>query len=160
MGAHLPFWKMLSSLIATTIASAPKTIDHADRDPVAGLDAGRAGRWIRPPLVAAAQLVPGGPAVYLGSGLLLTAAHVVNPGADISVVIARVKLPAKVLKQGAYEEIDLSLLHFDLRSLDRLLAVLHQDLMAQQRVALDFPRYSTTSTASSHSMADVGAPDA
>ena len=65
------------------------------------------------PLVAAAQLVPGGPAVYLGSGLLLTAAHVVNPGADISVVIARVKLPAKVLKQGAYEEIDLSLLHFD-----------------------------------------------
>lgn len=69
-----------------------------------------------PPLVAAAQLVPGGPAVYLGSGLLLTAAHVVNPGADISVVIARVKLPAKVLKRGAYEEIDLSLQHFDLRS--------------------------------------------
>jgi trypsin-like peptidase len=65
------------------------------------------------PLVAAALLVPGGPAVYLGSGLLLTAAHLVNPGADISVVIARAKLPAKVLKQGVYEDIDLSLLHFD-----------------------------------------------
>jgi hypothetical protein len=65
------------------------------------------------PLVAAALLVPGGPAVYLGSGLLLTAAHLVNPGADISVVIARAKLSAKVLKQGVYEDIDLSLLHFD-----------------------------------------------
>jgi hypothetical protein len=63
------------------------------------------------PLVA--LLVPGGPAVYLGSGLLLTAAHLVNPGVDISVVIARAKLPAKVLKQGVYEDIDLSLLHFD-----------------------------------------------
>ena len=56
------------------------------------------------PLVAAALLVPGGPAVYLGSGLLLTAAHLVNPGVDISVAIARTKLPAKVLKQGVYEE--------------------------------------------------------
>jgi S1-C subfamily serine protease len=65
------------------------------------------------PLVAAALLVPGGPAVYLGSGLLLTAAHLVNPGADITVVIARAKLPAKVLKQGVYEDIDLSLLHVD-----------------------------------------------
>ena len=65
------------------------------------------------PLVAAALACSGGPAVYLGSGLLLTAAHLVNPGADLSVVIARAKLPAKVLKQGAYEGIDLSLLHID-----------------------------------------------
>jgi hypothetical protein len=65
------------------------------------------------PFVAAAQLVPGGPAVYLGSGLLLTAAHVVNPGAEISVVIAGAKLPVKVLKQGVFDEIDLSLLHVD-----------------------------------------------
>ena len=41
---HLPFWKMLSSLIATTMAAAPKTIDHADRAPVAGLDAGHRPR--------------------------------------------------------------------------------------------------------------------
>ncbi|UPJ51742.1 trypsin-like peptidase domain-containing protein [Bradyrhizobium sp. 200] len=65
------------------------------------------------PLVATALLVPGGPAVYLGSGLLLTAAHLLNPGADISVLIAGAKLPAKVLKQGVYEDIDLSLLHFE-----------------------------------------------
>ena len=65
------------------------------------------------PVVAAAHLVPGGPAVYLGSGLLLTAAHVVNPGTDISAVIARTQLPAQVLKQGLYEDIDLSLLRVD-----------------------------------------------
>jgi hypothetical protein len=65
------------------------------------------------PMVAAALLVPGGPAVYLGSGLLLTAAHLVNPGADLSVAIARTQVPAKVLKQGAYDGIDLSLLHVD-----------------------------------------------
>jgi trypsin-like peptidase len=65
------------------------------------------------PFVAAAQLIPGGPAVYLGSGLLLTAAHVVNPGVEISVVIAGAKLPVKVLKQGIFDEIDLSLLQVD-----------------------------------------------
>jgi S1-C subfamily serine protease len=65
------------------------------------------------PVVATAQLTPGGPAVYLGSGLLLTAAHVVNPAADITVAIAGRRLPAKVLKQGVYEDVDLSLLHFD-----------------------------------------------
>lgn len=65
------------------------------------------------PFVAVALLVPGGPAVYLGAGILVTAAHLVNPGADLSVVIARVKIPAKVLKQGVYEGTDLSLLHFD-----------------------------------------------
>src|SRR5437879_4681445 len=73
------------------------------------------------PLVAAALLAPGGPAVYLGSGLLLTAAHLVNPGADIAVAIARTKLPAKVLKQGAYEDIDLSLLHVDQSKLPPML---------------------------------------
>lgn len=65
------------------------------------------------PLVATAQLIPGGPAVYLGSGLLLTAAHVINPAADLTVAIAGLRLPAKVLKQGAYENVDLSLLYLD-----------------------------------------------
>jgi S1-C subfamily serine protease len=69
------------------------------------------------PMVAAALLVPGGPAIYLGSGLLLTAAHLVNPAVDISVAIARTKLPAKVLKQGVYEDVDLSLLYVDQRKL-------------------------------------------
>lgn len=65
------------------------------------------------PFVAAAQLNPGGPAVYLGSGLLLTAAHVVNPGVEITAAIAGARLPATVVKQGVFDEIDLSLLHVD-----------------------------------------------
>ena len=65
------------------------------------------------PFVAAARMTPGGPAVYLGSGLLLTAAHVVNPGVEITAAIAGTRLPATVVKQGVFEEIDLSLLHVD-----------------------------------------------
>jgi len=65
------------------------------------------------PLAAAAQLSPGGPAVYLGAGLLLTAAHVVNPGVEITAAIAGARLPAKIIKQGVFDEIDLSLLHVD-----------------------------------------------
>lgn len=37
----------------------------------------------------------------------------VNPLADLSVAIKGAKLPVKVLKQGVYEDIDLSLLHVD-----------------------------------------------
>ncbi len=69
------------------------------------------------PWVAMAQLTrngaTGGAAVYLGSGLVLTAAHLVDPGADMGVILAGAKLPAKVLKQGVYEDIDLSLLMVD-----------------------------------------------
>jgi hypothetical protein len=116
---HLPFWKMLSSLIATTMAAAPtrRSITRTallslvwTLAQATGLSAQDDGSG---PLVATALLVPGGPAVYLGSGLVLTAAHLVNPGADLTVAIARAKLPAKVLKQGAYEGIDISLLHID-----------------------------------------------
>lgn len=65
------------------------------------------------PFVAAAQLTPGGPAVYLGSGLLLTAAHVVNPGVETTAAIAGTRLPVTIVKQGVFDEIDLSLLRVD-----------------------------------------------
>ena len=77
------------------------------------------------PFVAVALLVPGGPAIYLGSGLVLTAAHLVNPDAELTVVIAGAKLPAKVLKQGVYEDIDLSLLHVDQSKLPSTLPAVH-----------------------------------
>jgi hypothetical protein len=52
--------------------------------------------------------------IYLGNGLVITAAHVVgwaflNP----SVLIAGLDLPAKVIKKGAYERVDLALLSVD-----------------------------------------------
>ena len=58
-----------------------------------------------------------GSGVYLESGLVITAAHVVDPNSDISVNIAGVALPAKVRKQGSLEGVDLSLLSIDTEKL-------------------------------------------
>jgi trypsin-like peptidase len=52
-----------------------------------------------------------GTGVYLGKGLVITAAHVVP--AKPSVRIAGVDLPATIIKQGAFAQVDLALLHVD-----------------------------------------------
>lgn len=65
------------------------------------------------PFVAVAQLTPGGPAVYLGSGLLLTAAHVVKTDVETTAAISGMRLPVTIVKQGVFDEIDLSLLRVD-----------------------------------------------
>ena len=54
-----------------------------------------------------------GSGVYLKSGLIITAAHLTAIDAEISVRVAGVLLPAKVLKQGSFEDEDLSLLMVD-----------------------------------------------
>jgi hypothetical protein len=54
-----------------------------------------------------------GSGVYLWSGLIITAAHLTNTEAKMEVRIAGKDLPATILKQGLYEEIDLSLLAID-----------------------------------------------
>jgi hypothetical protein len=54
-----------------------------------------------------------GSGVYLKSGLIITAAHLTAIDATMSVRIAGVVLPAKVLKQGSAEDLDLSLLLVD-----------------------------------------------
>lgn len=51
-----------------------------------------------------------GSGVYLKSGLIITAAHLTAVEDKMSVHIAGVLLPAKVLKQGSAEDVDLSLL--------------------------------------------------
>ena len=56
---------------------------------------------------------PTGSAVYLESGLIITAAHVVDPNSDMSVNVAGTTLPAKVQRQGSREDVDLSLLSID-----------------------------------------------
>jgi hypothetical protein len=52
-------------------------------------------------------------AIYLKSGLIITAAHLTAIDATMSVHIVGVILPAKVLKQGSAEDVDLSLLLVD-----------------------------------------------
>jgi hypothetical protein len=70
----------------------------------------------RPWIATAGILRDGGQSgsgVYLWSGLIITAAHLTAVDADMSVRIAGVALPAKLLKQGSVEDVDLSLLLID-----------------------------------------------
>ena len=57
--------------------------------------------------------------MYLGNGLVLTAAHVVSSAARIrpSVRIAGMDLPAKAIKEGNIERVDLTLLSIDEKKL-------------------------------------------
>jgi hypothetical protein len=56
--------------------------------------------------------------VYLGRGLILTAANVVGSvGARLSVRLGGLELVAKVIKAGAYDNVDLALLWADPRKL-------------------------------------------
>jgi hypothetical protein len=57
--------------------------------------------------------------IYLGRGLILTAAHVVGQAARTrpTVRIAGLDLPAKAIREGAYEQVDLTLLSVDEESL-------------------------------------------
>ena len=66
-------------------------------------------------LQAPAQSVTGY-GIYLGQGLVISAAHVVPPVASRappSVRIAGLDLPAKVIKEGSFERMDLTLLAVD-----------------------------------------------
>jgi S1-C subfamily serine protease len=76
-----------------------------------------------PPWIATAGIIrnggQSGSGVYLKSGLIITAAHLTAIDAEISVRIAGVVLPAKVLKQGSFKDEDLSLLMVDEEKLPR-----------------------------------------
>jgi hypothetical protein len=58
-----------------------------------------------------------GSGIYLKSGLVITAAHLTSVDARMSVKIAGGVLPATVLKQGSFEDVDLSLLSVDQKKL-------------------------------------------
>ena len=53
--------------------------------------------------------------IYLGKGLVITAAHVVGQVSDTkpSVRIAGMDLPASAIKEGSFEQVDLTLLSID-----------------------------------------------
>jgi hypothetical protein len=52
--------------------------------------------------------------VYLGKGLIITAAHVLGSShAEPTVRIAGIEMPAKAIRQGSYEWMDLTLLSLD-----------------------------------------------
>jgi hypothetical protein len=85
--------------------SAPVTSESADRK-----------EGSRPWIATAGIIRDGGQSgsgVYLNSGLVITAAHLTALDSNMSARIAGVVLPAKVLKQGSSEDVDLSLLLVD-----------------------------------------------
>jgi hypothetical protein len=62
--------------------------------------------------------INGSAGVYLGKGLVLTAAHVVGPfGTQVSIRIAGADIAAKVIKAGSPDDVDLSLLSVEPASL-------------------------------------------
>jgi hypothetical protein len=72
------------------------------------------------PWIATAAIIRNGEqtgsGVYLNSGLIITAAHLTAADAKMGVRIAGMvlpELPAKILKQGSAEDVDLSLLLID-----------------------------------------------
>ena len=74
----------------------------------------------RGPWIATAAIIrngeQAGSGVYLNSGLIITAAHLTAVDAKMGVRIAGMvlpELPAKILKQGSAEDVDLSLLLVD-----------------------------------------------
>lgn len=71
------------------------------------------GAWIAMARIIHNGNEPSGPGVYLGSGMILTAAHIVRPTAELSVNLGGANIPARILKQGVFEDVDLSLLLID-----------------------------------------------
>jgi Trypsin-like peptidase domain len=75
-----------------------------------------------------------GRGVYLGSGLVITAAHVVTPVARTkpNVRIANMDLPANAIKEGDFERVDLTLLSIDARKLPIYLQMRRMPLCENQ----------------------------
>lgn len=84
------------------------------------------------PWIVSARIIRNGSAsgsgVYLTSGLVITAAHLTAVDANMSVSIAGVVLPAKVLKQGAFEDVDLSVLSVDEQKLPASIGLIRTQL--------------------------------
>ena len=98
---------------------------------------------------------PTGAGIYLGKGLVITAAHVTNsrqPG----VSIAGLSLPASIIKKGEFEQIDLALLSVDEEKLPISLRLRRMPLCQQppwvgESVIIAIPE----STARSHIMSPL-----
>jgi len=78
---------------------------------------GRQSNGTSSPWIVPARLTrngePDGSAIYLNSGLINTADHLTSADANMGVLIAGAALPATVVKQGKFEDVDLTLLSVD-----------------------------------------------
>src|SRR6516165_11581862 len=103
--------RLMIGFFLATAALALLGFAHAQTDPADdSLRLYAVDIWHDPP-----QSWGPGRGVYLGNGLVLTAAHVVGSAARTrpSVRIAGMDLPAKAIKEGNVERVDLTLLSID-----------------------------------------------
>jgi hypothetical protein len=103
-------WARCQALLWRSIASAVFLMTM----PVAGTT-GQADP--NRPWIAAVRIIrngeQSGSGIYLTSGLVVTAAHLTAPDAKMSVHIAGAALPATIIKQGVFEETDLTLMSIE-----------------------------------------------
>jgi hypothetical protein len=86
--------------------------------------------------------------IYLGDGIVITAAHVVGHWPELTnprVLVAGLDLPAKILKQGSFETTDLALLAIDKERLPISLRLRRNPLCKQPpgvgtKVAIVYPK--------------------
>jgi hypothetical protein len=90
------------------ITAASITVPSYAQDPDDALSV-YAVSVVRTPRQSNGPLIGSG--IYLGKGVIMTAAHVVGP--NPRVIIAGQELSADVIKQGSFETIDLALLSVD-----------------------------------------------
>jgi hypothetical protein len=84
------------------MSSAPSALEAVDRQ-----EGNKA--WIAPArIIRDGQR--SGSGIYYRAGLIITAAHLTAAQAKMSVEIAGIVLPAAVVKQGSFEEVDLTVL--------------------------------------------------
>ena len=97
-GACVRLVATLFGLIAMVCASSPSRAGDTHE-----------GAWIAP-----ARIIKdggwSGSGIYFRRGLVITAAHLTDAHANMGVHIAAQKIPVTVLRQGAFEDVDLSLL--------------------------------------------------
>jgi hypothetical protein len=127
-------WSAKASLLATPISGGAKLIgaiailslltaraDPQDTDQVLQLDAVH--------IEGAGQQSGTGNGVYLGNGLVLTAAHVAgSASSSIRLQIGGRELPADIVKRGQFPELDLALLSVDEHQLPASLRLRHLTL--------------------------------
>jgi hypothetical protein len=84
------------------------------------------------PWTVAARLIRNGEldgsGIYLSSGLIITAAHLTSAEANMGALIAGVTMPATLVKQGQFEDVDLSLLSVDQQKLPATVARIQTSL--------------------------------
>jgi len=97
-GARVRLVAMAFGLAPTLCASLPALAAHPHE-----------GAWI-----AAARIIKdggwSGSGIYFQKGLVITAAHLTDAHANMGVQLASQNIPVTVLRQGAFEDVDLSLL--------------------------------------------------